>query len=380
MRKLVKHKSWFRSAGGDVNCYELRQNSRISKKLVCKKVGLTVALLFFSGMFVFAQTLVVDKKNFFIDEHILEMDVVTDMKKLVGEKLEKDYATNFQPATLTCRFADSTKVTEEIEIRARGKFRREECYVPSIMVNFKTPGAVIFKKLGKLKFVWPCSNAGYDEQLVLKEYLVYKIYNLLTDKSFRVRLVKLGYYDVNEKMKPRKLFGFFIEDVDDMAKRNSCEEVEPARPHTESTDKQQTTLVSLFQYMIGNTDWAVPVYQNIKLIRSKEDTLSKPFVVPYDFDYSGMVNANYAIPLPELGIESVTQRLYRGFPRTMDELKEVIQIYQLQRPAIDSLVKNFKQLESGHKKEMIKYIDDFFKIIANEKDIRYFFVSNARTK
>jgi hypothetical protein len=345
----------------------------------CLKVaGLLLMLPLFSVSFVAGQTFVIDKKKFFTNEQIIEMEVVTDMKKLVTNKLEKDYATNYQPGTITFILPDSSRISDEIDIRPRGNFRREECYIPSVMIDFKTPRSVVLKKLGRLKFVWPCSNSGFDEQLVLKEYLVYKLYNLLTEKSFRVRLVKLVFFDISEKVKPRKLFGFFIEDVDDMARRNGCEEVEPYRPHTESTERKQTTLVSLFQYMIGNTDWAVPVYQNIKLIRSREDTLSKPFVVPYDFDYSGMVNANYAIPDPELGTASVRERVYRGFPRTMEELKEVIQIFARQKAAMDSLIKNFKELEPGHKKEMSKYLDDFFKIIADEKDIRYIFINNAR--
>lgn len=345
----------------------------------CLKVaGLLLMLPLFSVSFVAGQTFVIDKKKFFTDEQIIELEVVTDMKKLITNKLEKDYATNYQPGAITFILPDSSRISDEIDIRPRGNFRREECYIPSVMIDFKTPRSVVLKKLGRLKFVWPCSNSGFDEQLVLKEYLVYKLYNLLTEKSFRVRLVKLVFFDISEKVKPRKLFGFFIEDVDDMARRNGCEEVEPYRPHTESTERKQTTLVSLFQYMIGNTDWAVPVYQNIKLIRNRKDTLSKPFVVPYDFDYSGLVNAGYAIPTPELPITSVRERLYLGFPRTMEELQTALQIFRQQKPAIDSLIRDFKPLDSNEKKDMSKYLDDFFRLIENDKNIRDIFIINAR--
>jgi hypothetical protein len=246
------------------------------------------------------------------------------------------------------------------------------------MVNFKTPGASILKKLGRLKLVWPCSQAGYDEQLILKEYLVYKIYNLLTEKSFRVRLVKMEYHDNKEKIRSRKFYSFFIEDVDDMARRNDCEEVEPYRPHTEATNRQQTTLLALFQYMIGNTDWAVPLYRNIKLVRSKKDSLSSPVAVPYDFDYCGLVNAGYAIPTPELEITSVQQRVYRGFPRTMDELQATLKLFRESKHAIDSLITNLEPLESFHKKSMRRYLDDFFGLIESEKQIRSIFITNAR--
>ncbi len=355
------------------------QRRRTTKSLVHTTIiKLILFLLFVSGDIVSAQSLVVDKKKFFTDEQIIEMELSADFKNLISDKLKKDYETNFQPATITCLFPDSIKITEKIEIRARGQYRREECYMPSIMVNFKTPAAVTLKKLGRLKLVWPCGNSNYAEQLILKEYLVYKIYNLLTERSFRVRLVKISYRDIKEKIRPRKHFAFFIEDVDDVARRNNCVEVQPARPHTEATNRQHATIVALFQYMIGNTDWAVPLYRNIKLIRSKEDSLSLPFTVPYDFDYCGLVNAKYAIPPPELPIISVRERLYRGFPRTMEELQAPLQIFRLQRLAIDSIIMNCAPLEMYHKKEMTKYLHGFFLATEKERNINDLFIKQAR--
>lgn len=337
-----------------------------------------IALFFTCVHTASAQTLVVDKKKFFTDEKLIEMTLVSDFRKLINNKIRKDYADYYQPATITCLFPDSTVITEQVEIRPRGKYRRLECYMPSIMVDFKTSGVSSLDKLGRLKLVWPCSQGGYDDQMILKEYLVYKIYNLLSEKSFRVRLVKMSNRDINEKIKPHKFYAFFIEDVDDMARRNNCVEVEPYMPQTESTDRDQTTLVALFQYMIANTDWAVPIYQNIKLILSKKDSTSAPFVVPYDFDYCGLVNAKYAIPTPELGITSVTERLYFGFPRTMAELKAAIEIFERKRPEIDSLITNMDELNTDHKKEMHRFIDDFFETIKKEKNVRDIFITNAR--
>jgi len=357
-----------------------------SAKIYQQRTGRLYESILLAGIVLFvislrpasAQTLVVDEKKFFTDHRVIEMTLVSDFRKLINDKLRKDFATNYQPATITCLFPDSAKITEQVEIRPRGEYRREECYMPSIMVNFKTAGAPSLSKLGRLKLVWPCSKTGYDDQLILKEYLVYRIYNLLTEKSFRVRLVKMSYHDINEKIKPRRLYAFFIEDVDHMARRNSCVEVEPIRPNTESTNRDLATMVSLFEYMIGNTDWAVPIYQNIKLIRSKKDSTSRPFVIPYDFDYCGLVNAEYAIPFPELGIASVTERLYLGFSRTMEELKSAIEIFQRNKSAMDSLIANTDILAGYHKTEMLRYIDEFFEIVKSEKNIRDIFINNAR--
>ncbi len=341
-----------------------------------------------SGLFMFlflivtsvvpAQTPAISQKKFFKEEQVIEMTLVADFKKLIQGKLRTGFETKYHPATITCLFNDSMKVTDEIEIRPRGKYRREECYLPPLLLNFKSSRSAALKKLGRLKLVLPCGSSVYDEQLILKEWLVYKIYNLLTEKSFRVRLVKMAYRDINDKIKPHTQYSFFLEDVDEMAKRNNCVEIQPVRPHTEATNRKQTTLVSLFQYMIGNSDWAIPIYHNVKLIRSKKDSLSRPFVVPYDLDYCGLVNARYAIPPETLPIKSVLERFYFGFPRTIEELQLALQIFRQQREAMNSLIQNCEPLSTQNKKEMIKFLDEFFEITEKEKDIKAHFINNAR--
>lgn len=325
-----------------------------------------------------SQELVLNKKSFFANDTIIEVSMVSDFSKLRKEKGRDEEDLQFQPATVTFIMPDSSKINSEAEIRPRGKFRREQCHIPPLMVNFKTPGGDGLSKLGKLKLVWPCSSKSYDQQLVFKEYLVYKILNLLTEKSFRVRMVKIRYTDINNKLKPGTAYSFFIEDVDDMARRNNCQEIDFARFPTESTNREHMTLVNIFQYMIGNTDWAVPVYQNIKLMRDRKDSLLPPFVVPYDFDYCGLVNASYAIPPPEFNLRSVKERLYRGFPRTMSELQQTLEIFRKNRTSMDSLILNCAQLEKYHKNEMTKYLEEFFRIIEKEKNVEALFIDNSR--
>ena len=206
------------------------------------------------------------------------------------------------------------------------------------------------------------------------------MYNLLTDKSFRVRLVKIKYEDTRGKVKPYSQYGFLLEDVDQMAARNKCVEVQGGQFLTESTDRKQMTLVYLFEYMIGNTDWSVPHYHNIKLMRGKGDnSTTLPYAVPYDFNNSGLVNASYALPQEELGIESVRVRLYRGFPRTMEELEAATAIFKKQQDKIEALISNCSWLSNKYKKEMSNYLEEFFRIIDSKSSIKYNFIDNART-
>jgi len=344
-----------------------------------KEIAL-VLMTFFAGIcnIVFAQHLPIDKSRFFTDEQLIQITLAADFKKMDKENLRPDKEPRFFPAAISFLYPDSSLLSDDVEIRIRGVFRREECVTPPLMINFKAPAAVTFKKLGHLKLVRPCDVTSYNEQLVLKEYLVYKIYNLVTEKSFRTRLVKITFQNTSGKNRTPTHYAFFIEEMDDVAKRNGCFEIKSPKFQTEQTERKQTTLLALFQYMIGNTDWAIPLYRNVKLMRINKDSMSLPFVVPYDFDYCGLVNAAYAIPVPELEIANVRQRLYRGFARTMEELQPALQILQDKRRAIDSLIVNFEPLSARNKKEMINYLDEFYLAIEDEKNIKHLFIDNAR--
>jgi len=140
------------------------------------------------------------------------------------------------------------------------------------------------------------------------------------------------------------------------------------------------TLVSIFQYMIGNTDWSVTVNHNIRLIRTKGDSVSRPYPVPYDFDYAGLVNAGYAIPAEQLGTQSVKERVYRGYPRNIAELNTIMEVFKERKEKIYSLIKNFDLLSSGNKKEMINYLDEFYSAIKSDSDLKQLFIDNARTE
>ena len=131
--------------------------------------------------------------------------------------------------------------------------------------------------------------------------------------------------------------------------------------------------------MIGNTDWSVRQYHNIKLMVPKNDTLARPYVIPYDFDYAGLVNAPYAIPNEGLDITSVTQRLYRGFARTMDELQMNLNIFKEKKDVIMFYLTDFPLLNVKVRRDMTRYLDEFYKIIEDKNSIRSVFITNART-
>jgi hypothetical protein len=180
-----------------------------------------------------------------------------------------------------------------------------------------------------------------------------------------------GQTDIGER------FGILIEDVDRLAKRMGGKEVEVQYVHQDSTDYQQITLVALFQYMIGNTDWSVPGLHNIKLISSPEPG-ARLIPVPFDFDHAGVISTYYAKPDPRLPIESVEERLYRGFWRPVDSLAPELDRFRKAKAAIFSEYEAFPYLKEKVIRRMLKYYDRFYGIINDPKAVEREFIRNCR--
>ena len=318
----------------------------------------------------------IDRVKFFEEQSIMDATLEIDMKDLLGKKQKE----RFLPATFTMTMADGSSITEKIEASARGNFRRETCFMPGLKLRLNADTNARTSKLKELKLSNGCNTGDDAGQLVIKEFLVYKIYNLLTDKSMRVRLMKLNFKDAAGKRKPYTQMAFLIEDVDEMAKRNKMIEVEGTTFGTEVTNRDQMTLVTLFQYFIGNTDWSVPAYHNIKLIGPKDDNSTRPYTVAYDFDICGFVDPPYATVDEQLQvyITTVRERLNRGYARTMEELNVAIKIFNDKKSQIYDLVNKNEYLSSKSKSSTISFMDEFYKTINDEREVKKVFIEGAR--
>lgn len=319
----------------------------------------------------------IDSIRFFVDEGLIKMDLSTDIKALQSQKGTPVYL----PGTIKMTLPEGAAYEEEIKIAPRGVNRRQTCKVPPMKLDFRSNPQSPLTSLGKLKLVLGCGTISADEELLLKEYVCYKLYNLLDDRSFRVRLMKVNYSDIKGRIKNYAQYSFLIEDDADMAKRNNCKKrsTHPAYSQ-ESTDRNMMTLVSIFQYMIGNTDWAVPNNHNIELIWPKANDAALPYAIAYDFDFSGLVDAGYAVPSEVIGTEKVTERVYRGFPRTMEELQLTLDIFRAKKEAMLKYINSFELLSAKTRKNMVEYLEEFFSMINRQKQVQDIFIDNARTK
>ncbi len=313
----------------------------------------------------------IDRRKFFEGDSIATLFISVNLKNI-------DHPRQIEvkrPATARLVLPNDSSLEGPIELHARGKSRLAICDPPPLLLYFKTKKASPLSKLGKLKLVWACNTSDYNDQLILKEYLIYKMYNLVTPYSFRARLLDVQVSDSNRAGKPIKRKGFLLENIDDLAERVGCREFQDTSLMPMYTHQQQYALVAVFQYMIANTDWSVSNYQNIKMVIPNTADRHPPYVVPYDFDYSGLVNAEYAVPFETLPIESVRTRYNKATRLEVEDIHYAAGVILNAKPGILSLVENMKELKQGAKKEMINYLNEFYKLMNDEKQFDNIFLN-----
>ena len=268
------------------------------------------------------------------------------------------------PGVLSYTTAAGDSVALDVQVHTRGHFRLARCQYPPLKIVFNREQAAhtTFAHQGSLKLAVQCRGGQGYENYLLEEYLIYRAYNLLTDRSFRVRLARVTYVDATGKHAPETRRAFFIEDDDRMARRNNTKVFEQKGVTQGELEFDQTGLAMVFQYMIGNTDFAVTALHNIVLIRDSVDTV---YPVPYDFDWSGVIATPYALPDSRLEIRDVRQRLFRGECRSPQELASLFARFNAQKEAIYALYRGMaaEGLEPKRIAQALDYYDDFFKTI-----------------
>src|SRR5207249_2845082 len=105
----------------------------------------------------------------------------------------------------------------------------------------------------------------------------------------------------------------------------------------------------------------------------KNDSLAPPYVVAYDFDYAGIVNAPYAAPDEQFGTQSVKERVYRGTPRAMGELQQALDVFKEKKERIMFYVNNFSLISNSIKKEITGYLQEFYEVIEMKNSMHSIF-------
>jgi len=243
----------------------------------------------------------------------------------------------------------------------------------SFDIDREKAAGTIFEGQKSLKIVAHCRSSAVFRSYVLQELAIYRAFNVLTEVSFRVRQLNIRYEDTDEPGRVLEEMGFFIERIGDVASRNGLQRQKVESTKISQHDPWYASVTAMFQYLIGNTDWSVIKAPPGDICCHNARVLSPPgatdgwFVVPYDFDQTGIINARYAAPVPQLGIRSVRQRLWRGRCVHNDQIDGVIQTFNEKREQLESAL-----MPEGirDRKSAQRYIDAFYEIINNPKRLK----------
>lgn len=346
-----------------------------STKLITKKLPTSV---YHISTVAGQQKSIFDQMNTSL-EKVLEVEITTDLQNLIINKNTDDY----QPAFIEMN-ADGQTVNHELKVKPRGKYRRKICDFPPLKLNFSKEELIaqgLNPEFDKLKLVTHCVDSKVDSKdNVLREYLTYQLYNELTDHSFRTILVKIKYVDLHNSAKPMTRYGFLIEDKDEMAARLNGKIKKGHTLETETIAKTKYNLTAMFQYMIGNEDWDAKAVRNVKVVQllSADNGAKNNIIVPYDFDFSGVVNAPYAIPDIELKHETVKQRHFFGDFKSVDEFTAMSNHFLSRKKAIIKTVRSFKRLSADSKIEIEDYLLEFFATLENEEQVADIFLKQEK--
>ncbi len=303
-------------------------------------------------------------KKLFQSDSILVLSLEMNLKTVANDTKER----NQHEAKLFYTQADGNVVNHAIQVKVRGNSRtvKQICTFPPLRLTFNKTDTknTIFKGQKKVKLVTHCRNDKSYEELIQKEYLVYKLYQKVSPYSFNVRLCEITYIDANNPRKANMHPGFLIEDIKHVAKRNDMHVFKDSLRNQEVANKVELDRLIMFQYMIGNHDWSISKMHNIKLV--KGDGGSLPIAVPYDFDYSGLVDTPYALPPEGTNIENVKTRDFRGFCR-QNGYYETIDFYKSIKEDILGEIENSDFLTEKSRTAMTKYINGFYKNLDNLK-------------
>lgn len=313
----------------------------------------------------------------FLNQETLDLKMTTSIKDLKKKTNDSTYL----PSHLYVKNAGGAWDSIAIEVRARGIFRRKNCYFAPIRIKVKKDASkgTVLDGNKSLKLVMPCENGGEKNELVMKEYICYKMFEKLTPYHFNTRLVNLEFIEKDaKKSKTHQLTSFLIEDDDLVAAHHNAKIMENLNLHPLRLNDTASVRHDLFQYMISNLDWSTTFLHNAKVMLQPGN---RYIPLAYDFDMSGFVNPPYGVPNAELGQTDIRDRIYRGFCRNEGVVQAVRQQYLAAQPQVMAVLAEYeKSFLPRDYTTMKKYIEDFYAILKNDNDFKKKVIDACRKK
>jgi hypothetical protein len=309
----------------------------------------------------------------FASHDVLELRIEAPFNTIFKDREQE---STYHPGTVSYVDESGDSVVLDMRARTRGKFRLQKrtCGFPNLHVNFRRRQVenTVFAGQNRISIVAHCQDKKDEyEQFTLQEYLIYRTFNQLSDRSVRVRLARTTYIDTDDKRDSLTKYMFILEPFDMLAARHGWEVLEVPIVPPDQQDPPSLLLFEVFQFLIGNTDWsafqAVPgesCCHNAKLI----GTMIGPVVpIPYDFDWSGVISAPYAKPDPLVGVRRVRDRRYWGICRPPEEFVPPFNLFNERREAIYDIWRRQDGLEERRLERTLEYFDEFYEIINDSR-------------
>ena len=314
----------------------------------------------------------------FSSHAVMDLTIPLDFKTLCRPRETPD--CEYTPTVLEFRNEQGQKQSIEIELKIRGGWRSltRNCSAPLLFIRFneqQTPGTP-FAGQSLLPLTTHCGQGlslesakvrqgpSTWEQYLLREYLAHRLYNAITELSLNARLVRMTYPNPDKPGRSIVNYAFFTEHFKSVAKRNGDEVLSRGSFDHEKLDAHAADLVALYQYMIGNTDWSIVRERNLVLVR---DSAGSQFPLPFDFDMSGLVDAEYAGPAKTLPIDDVRERYYLGFCHPDTDWDSLFDTYLDARETILSMVDEVPALDKQSIRSVNRFLDKFFNTLNSNK-------------
>ena len=323
-----------------------------------------------------------DISPLFAGDDLLNVRIIAPLTSIMFERDD----VNYVPATFQYLDTAGQSIDLDIGLRTRGNFRRqkENCEFAPLRINFKESQVreTLFAHQDKLKLVTHCQDARAYQGNLLREYLAYRVFNNLTDASFRVRLLRITYVDTDSKVRETVKYGFLIEHKDRLAQRIHETLVELERVFVPDLQPAYTNLTSLFHYFLGDTDFSQIAADpddyccHNHVLFSSED--GSYFSIPYDFDMSGFVDATYSDPREQFDLRNPKPRWYRGWCTNNGQIPASVNVFDENREEIYALINDLELLSKYQRSSLTRFVDTYYASVETTKKIERNLVKDCK--
>ena len=310
------------------------------------------------------------QNRMFDSEEIITIKIETPLSELIADRSEE---APDQPVVISYKVGKE-KIIIDGEIAVRGNYRRRPdiCPFPPLKLKIKKNerAGTLFDAQKKIKLVTHCQG----EEFLMREFMIYKFYNMLTPYSYKVRLIKVQYRDRDKAMPGVNAYAFLIESDKALKERLSGDLIsEDIQVPSAEVAHDQLTLLHMFQFMIGNLDWGITQRKNMSLLKLEANQEIIP--IPYDFDFAACVQAPYT------GLEKgFDRRYFRNICRTRAEYETLFEFLRSKRTDMEELFMSFDLIPKSKRQEALGYLNDFFSIIEDEQKIEDIFLSSCPSR